>query len=89
MEDILWPLEKVLYIYHLFCFQKDYYETKAFIDLSSKINVITPAYAAKLSFKVQKTDIEAQKIDSSIFDTFEMVLAKFQVEDKLGRVWFF
>lgn len=38
---------------------------------------MTPAYAIKFSLKVQNTDIKAQKIDSSIFDTFEIVLADF------------
>ena len=43
------------------------------------------AYVAKLGLKVQKTDIGTQKNDSSILDPFEIVLADFQVEDKLGR----
>lgn len=46
---------------------------------------MTPAYVVKLGLKVQKTDIEVQKIDSSTLNTFEMVLADFQVENKLGR----
>ena len=55
------------------------------MDLGSKVNAITPAYIAKLGLKVQKTDIGAQKIDGSTLDIFEMVLANFQIEDKLGR----
>ena len=50
---------------------------------------MTPAYAAKLGFQVRKTNIEAQKIDGSTLETFGMVLADFQVEDKLGRARFF
>ena len=50
---------------------------------------MTPVYAAKLDLKVRKTNIGAQKIDGSTFETFEMVLADFQMEDKLGRAWFF
>ena len=50
---------------------------------------MTPAYAAKLGLQVRKTDIGAQKIDGSTLETFEMVLADFQVEDKLERVRFF
>lgn len=77
MEDILRLLERVLCIYHLFHFRKNLYKTKVLIDMVSKINTIIPVYAAKLSFKVRKTDIGAQTIDGSTFDTFEMVLADF------------
>ena len=59
------------------------------IDLGNKVNAITPAYTAKLGLKARYTDTEAQKIDSSIFKIFEMVLASFQVEDKLRRTRFF
>ena len=50
---------------------------------------MTPGYVLKLGLKVRPTNIGAQKIDSSILKTFEMVRASFQVEDKLGRPWFF
>ena len=46
------------------------------------------AYASKLSLIVYHTNFKAEKIDSSILETFEMVLANFQVEDKLGRAQF-
>ncbi len=47
------------------------------------------AYSAKLGLKVRPNDVGAQKIDGSIFETFGMVLANFQAEDKLGRARFF
>lgn len=50
---------------------------------------MTSIYAAKLGLKVQKTNIKAQKIDGSILNIFRMVLANLQVEDKLGKAWFF
>ena len=50
---------------------------------------MNPAYASRLGLQVYRTDIGAQKIDGSTFKTFGMVLASFQVEDKLGRIWFF
>ena len=59
------------------------------IDSDSEVNAMTPAYAAKLGLGVQKTDIGAQKINGSILDTFKMILADFQVEDKLGKTRFF
>ena len=45
--------------------------------------------AQKLGFKVQKTNVRAQKIDGSVLETFEMVIADFQVENKVGRPRFF
>ena len=50
---------------------------------------MTPTYAKQLGFQVQKIDVKARKIDSSLLWTFEMVIAGFQVEDKLGRAQFF
>lgn len=46
---------------------------------------MTLAYAAKLYLKVRSTDIKVQKIDDSTLETFEIVLANFQVESKLER----
>lgn len=77
IKNILYPLEKVLYIYYLFRFQKDLHETKVLIDLGNKINIMTLAYAAKLDLKIQKTNIKARKIDGFILITFEIVLANF------------
>ena len=51
----------------------------------SGVNAIAPAYASKLGLRVRRTDVGAQKIDGSTLETFGMVLASFQVEDKLGR----
>ena len=47
------------------------------------------AYASKLGFKLYPTDVGVQKIDGSILKIFRMVLASFQVKDKLGRARFF
>ena len=89
MEDILRLLEKILYIHHQLHFRKNLWKTRALIDSSSEVNAMTPAYAAKLGLRVRETDIRAQKIDGSILNTFGMVLADFQVEDKLDRTQFF
>ena len=71
-------------------FQKDKRATIwVLINSSSKVNAMTPAYAKQLGFQVQKTDVEAQKIDGSSIRTFEMVIAGFEVEDRLGKVRFF
>ena len=50
---------------------------------------MTPGYVLKLGLKVRPTDVGAQKIDGSTLETFGMVLASFQIEDKLGRPRFF
>lgn len=50
---------------------------------------MTSAYTAKLGLKTQLTYIEAQKIDGSTLETFEIVLASFKVENKLGKSRFF
>ena len=54
----------------------------ALINLGSKVNTMTPAYAKRLGFQVQKTDVGAQKINGSLLWTFEIVIAGLQVEDK-------
>ena len=50
---------------------------------------MTSTYAKKLGLLIQKTDVEAQKIDELSLDTFGMVIAGFQVLDKQGRAQFF
>ena len=73
-------------IYYLVQFQKDHKATIwALIDLASKVNAMTLAYAKQLGLQVQKTEVEVQKIDDSLFRTFGMVIASFQVENKLDR----
>ena len=50
---------------------------------------MTPAHTSKLGLKVYFTNVRAQKIDGSIFKTFGIVLASFQVKDKLKKARFF
>ena len=83
-------LDRVPCIYYLVQFQKDKGVTiQALIDLDSKVNAMTLAYAKQLGLQVRKTVVKTQKIDGSLLQTFEMVIAGFQVEDKLGSVRFF
>ena len=82
-------LERVPYIYYPLHFRKDTAGIGALVDLGSEVNTMTPAYAAKLGLQIRNTNIGAQKIDGSTLKTFGMVLADFQVEDKLGRARFF
>ena len=38
---------------------------------------MSPAYAKKLGFNTQKTNVRAQKIDGSALETFGLVIANF------------
>lgn len=78
-------LEKVSYINYLLYFRKNTVNIRALINLSNKINAMTPAYINKLGLKTYYTNIGVQKIDSSTFETFGMVLASFQMKDKPGQ----
>ena len=59
------------------------------LDSSSEVNAMSPAYAENLGLKTRKTSVRAQKIDGSALETFEMVIADFQMEDKGGKPRFF
>ena len=59
------------------------------LNSGSKVNAISPAYAKRLGLKTRKTNVGVQKIDGSALETFGMVIADFQVENKSGRPRFF
>ena len=82
-------LKRVPCIYYPLRFWKDTTGVRTLVDSGSEINAKTPAYVAKLGLKVQTSNIRVQKIDGSSLVTFGMVLANFQVENKLGRARFF
>ena len=50
---------------------------------------MSSAYVERLGLKTRKTNVGAQKIDGFALETFEIVIADFQVEDKGGRPRFF
>ena len=59
------------------------------LDSGNEMNAMSSAYAKRLGLKTRKTNVGAQKIDGSALETFGMVIADFQVEDKSGRPRFF
>ena len=61
-------LQRVLYVYYQIQFKKN--EVQALFDSNSEINTITLAYALKLGLKVHHSNVEAQKIGDSTFETF-------------------
>ena len=89
IEDNPLALNWVFRIHYSIWFKKSKAQIRALINSGSEVNAITLRYALKLGLKVHFTNVEAQKIDGSIFETFRMVLASFQIEDTLGRSRFF
>lgn len=73
-------LQQVLCIHHPAQFCE--FAIKAFIDLSSKVNTMQPSFARKLGLRICITDIDAQTIDDNRLETFRMMIALFQVDDK-------
>ena len=59
------------------------------LDSGSKVNAITPAYAAKIDLRSRPTNVGAQKIDGSALANHDMALASFSLQDSQGRVGFF
>lgn len=87
-EDYV-SLEQVPCIHYPLRFCKNTASVRALIDSSNEVNTITPVYASQLGLKVHPTDIKAQNIDGCTLNIFGMVLANFQVENKLNRAQFF
>ena len=69
--------------------QEDQGQVRALLNSGSEVNTMSPAYAKRLGLKTWKTNVRAQKIDGSALETFGMVIAEFQVEDKSSRPKFF
>ena len=80
-------LQKIPCVHYVICFKKK--EVQALIDSSHEVNAMISGYASKLALRARHINVGAQKIDRSTFQTFKMVLANFQVEDKLRRAQFF
>ena len=74
-------------IYYPVRFQEE--QVKVLLDSGSEVNAMNPDYTQKLELKIRKTNVEAQKIDGFALETFGMVIADFQVEDKANRPRFF
>ena len=61
----------------------------AFFDSRSEVNAINPAFLKKLGLVVLFINIGVQKINSTIFETYEMVVATFLAIDQVKKVKFF
>ena len=78
--------DRVPYIWYLITF-KD--QTEALLDSESEVNVMNQVFAHQLALKIWKTNIEAQKIDGTILETYGMVVLSFFMADKDDRKRFF
>ncbi len=75
-------LEQVPCIWYSVTF-KD--QTEALLDLRSKVNAISQAFAHQLGLKIWKTNVGVQKIDGTTLETYVIVVSTFSVLDKDGR----
>ena len=75
------------YIHYPVWFQEE--QVRTLLNSGNEVNAMNPAFAWKLGLKSWKTNVGAQKIDGSTLETFEIVIAGFQLEDKGGRPKFF
>ena len=57
-------------------------------DSSNEVNAIYPTFAQELGFFIKPMNVGAQKIDSTMIDTYRMVVAAFLVTDNTDRVKF-
>ena len=64
-------------------------QVQALINSGSEVNTIHPTFAKQLGLSIRPIDVGAQKIDSTMLDTYGMVVAAFLVENKANRVRFF
>ena len=61
----------------------------ALLHLGSKVNAVHLAFTKELNLSIRSTDVVVQKIDNTMLDTYEMVVAAFLVENKANQVRFF
>ena len=80
---------RVLCIHYPFQFQKNQEKIRALLNSGSKVNAMSPAFAQNLGFHIRKTNVGAQKIDSAALETFKIVIADLEVENKAGKSRFF
>ena len=61
----------------------------ALLNSSSEVNAIYLAFAKELGLPIRPTDVRVLKIDTTMLESYGMVVAAFSVEDKANRVRFF
>ena len=78
-------LEQVTYIQYFIAFPSDVTKdglalnlVLALFDLDSKVNAMHPAFIERLGLMVQTINIVTQKIDSTTFETYRIVVKAFK-----------
>lgn len=64
-------------------------QVQTLIDLKSKANAFHSIFVKELGFAIRLLDIEVQGIDSTILNTFRIVVTVFSMTDKINWVKFF
>ena len=83
-------LKRVFCIYYPIQFKNtSEAQVQALVNLGNEVNVIYPNFAKQLSLPIRPTDVGAQKIDGTMLDNHEMVVAVFSMVYKANRVGFF
>lgn len=78
---------QVPYIWYPITFWKKF--VWALFNSSNEINTFYPTSTKKLGFSIKPTDIEVQKIDRIMLNTYKKVIAAFLIFDKANQVIFF
>ncbi len=62
-------------------------QTEVLIGLRSEVNAMNQAFGSQLGFKIQKTNIGAQKIERTTLEIYKIVVSIFSVldNDDMGR----
>ena len=89
-------LEQVTYIQYSIAFPDGVTQDSSVLDpmlalsdSGSEVNAIHPAFAEKLGLVERATNVGAQKIDGTTFETYGMVVAVFLVTDQADKIRFF
>ena len=83
------PRESVSYIHYLVQFKWGTTCIQTLIDSRSKVNAIHPTLAKEIGLSIRSTEIGVQKIDSTLLDTYGMVVVAFSMMNKVNQLRFF
>lgn len=59
------------------------------MNLGTKINVIRPSFMIELGLHISKTDMDVEKIYNSKLETYKIVIALFQGDNRDEKSYFF
>ena len=82
-------LARVPCIRYFMTFRKKCVPISTLFDSGSEVNAIYSTFSWELGLPIRTIDVGAQKIDSTMLDTFKMVVVAFSVTDKANQVRFF